>query len=76
MPLDEVAREFGNQGMLKVVLACELGKVLLKFGKQRILGPDRSVAIGGEIGKLSRASSLAPLGELATAPIATNVGWK
>ena len=42
---------------------------MLKFGKQRIPGPDRSVATGGEIGKLSRASSLAPLGELAAVPI-------
>ncbi|MAI70199.1 MAG: hypothetical protein CMM01_04735 [Rhodopirellula sp.] len=52
----------------------ESRKVLLKFGKHGLPGTDRSVATGGEIGKLSRASSLAPLGELAAAPITMHIG--
>jgi hypothetical protein len=48
-------------------------KSLAENWKQAVHGPDRSVATGGEIGKLSRASNLAPLGEIVAAPIMTPV---
>ena len=55
------------------VLGCRMLKSLAENWKQAVHGPDRSVATGGEIGKLSRASNLAPLGEIVAAPIMTPV---
>ena len=55
------------------VLGCRLLKSLAENWKQGVHGPDRSVATGGEIGKLSRASNLAPLGEIVAAPIMAHV---